>query len=517
MPRVRLYELIPAALTWATLLAMVIFSWLLPVWVSIFIILFDTYWLLKTVYLSFHLRATFNQLRANMKTNWLARVQELPARESSWQDLYHLVILPMYNEPYEVVRESFESLTRAHYPLDKFIVVLALEERAGDAAQEVGRRIAAEFGGTADARGVFSGGPFHNFLITTHPGDLPGEIPGKGSNEAWAAARAKEMIIDPTGIDYKKILVSVFDVDTQIFPEYFGRLTYVFLTAPDPLRAIYQPVPLFTNNIYEAPALARVVSFSCTFWQMMQQSRPERLTSFSSQSIPFQALVDIGFWNRNIVSEDSQIFWQGYFRYSGDFRVEPLFFPVSMDAPVAPTFWGALKNIYKQQRRWAWGAENVPYLLEGFAHDAAQPGGPKIPRRKRWYWTFNAIEGYHSWATNSLMIFALGWLPLFLGGRHFGTSLLAYTLPHITRWIISLSMIGVASSAIMALLFLPPRKNGNVGAMNYLIYVLQWILMPFTLIAFGAIPGIEAQTRLALGGRARLGFWVTPKGRKVTG
>jgi cellulose synthase/poly-beta-1,6-N-acetylglucosamine synthase-like glycosyltransferase len=477
--------------------------------------LFDTYWLLKTIYLSFHLRATFTMMRANMKVDWLSKIEALPAREHSWRDIYHLVILPMYNEPYEVVRESFESLVRAHYPMEKFIVVLALEERAGEAAQETGRSIEAEFG----AR-------FHKFLITTHPANLPGEIPGKGSNEAWAGRRAKEMLIDPLCaasaaggrlIESKNILVSVFDVDTQVPPEYFGRLTYVFLTAPDPLHAIYQPVPLFTNNIHEAPALARVVSFSCTFWQMMQQSRPERLTSFSSQSIPLQTLIDIGFWNRDIVSEDSRIFWQGYFRYHGGFRVEPLFFPVNMDAPIAPTFWGALKNIYKQQRRWAWGAENVPYLLDGFAKDAAatKPDGSsdrKIPRRKRWYWTFNAIEGYHSWATNSLMIFALGWLPLMLGGRHFGTSLLAYSLPNITRWIVSLSMIGVASSAIMALFFLP-SKRGGTNAVDYAIYLLQWILMPFTLIIFGAIPGIDAQTRLAVGGKWRLGFWVTPKAR----
>jgi hypothetical protein len=289
------------------------------------------------------------------------------------------------------------------------------------------------------------------------------------------------------------------------------------LTAPDPLRAIYQPVPLFTNNVYDAPALARVVSFSCTFWQMMQQARPERLTSFSSQSIPFQTLIDIGFWQRDIVSEDSRIFWQGYFRYHGDFRVEPLSFPVMMDAPVAPSFWGAMKNIYKQQRRWAWGSENVPYLLDGFAKDAAikdAAPGEKISRRKRWYWTFNAIEGYHSWATNSLMIFALGWLPLLLGGRHFGASLLAYSLPKITRLIISLSMVGVASSAVMALFFLPP-KSGGVRWQDYAVYLLQWLLMPFTLIAFGAIPGIEAQTRLMFGGRFRLGFWVTPKARRL--
>ena len=499
--RSRFFDAVPALLAWTTLALMVFFSRFFPAWVAVFIILFDTYWLLKTIYLSFHLRATFTAMRANMRTNWLEKL-ESPCPMShvachNWKDICHLVILPMYDEPYEVVRESFESLARVNYPKDKMIVALALEQRAGAAAAATGERIKKEFGER-----------FFRFLVTVHPLGLSGEIPGKGSNESWAAARAKETIIDPLKLDYRNILVSVFDIDTQVLPEYFGRLAYVFLHAEHPLRSIYQPIPLFTNNIHDAPTFARVVSFSATFWQMMQQMRPERLTSFSSQSIPFQALADIGFWQKDIVSEDSRIFWQGYMHYHGDFRVEPLLFPVSMDAAVAPGFWGTVKNVYKQQRRWAWGSENVPFLLHGFKRD------PAIPKKKKWYWTFNALEGYHSWATNSLMIFALGWLPLMLGGKSFNFTLLSYSLPKITRFIISLSMIGVASSAILSFTLLPPKRSGEkMGATDYLVYFLQWLLMPITLILFGAIPGLEAQTRLALGGKYRLGFWVTPKSR----
>jgi cellulose synthase/poly-beta-1,6-N-acetylglucosamine synthase-like glycosyltransferase len=495
----RFFEILPGALAWATLILMVLFSWLLPLWISIFIILFDIYWLLKTIYLSFHLRATFSEMRKVMKVDWMAKIAELRVGGRTVPQMRHLVILPMYDEPYKVVRESFESLTRVNYPKEDMFVVLALEARAGEQAAEVGKKIQAEYGTV-----------FGKFLVTSHPANLPGEIPGKGSNEAWAGMQAQREIIDAADIDHGTVLVSVFDVDTQVFPEYFGRLTYVFLTTEHPLRAIYQPIPLFTNNIYEAPALARVVAFSTTFWQMMQQSRPERLTSFSSQSIPLTTLIDIGFWQRDIVSEDSRIFWQGYLKYHGDFKVEPLFYPVSMDANVAPTFWGTMKNIYKQQRRWGWGVENIPYMLEGFRND------PSIPATKKRYWTWNAIEGFHSWATNVLMIFALGWLPLLLGGSHFNYSLLSYNLLHVTRWVMSLAMVGVASSAVLSVLLLPP-KPGGVRIANYLIYFLQWLLIPFTLIIFGAFPGLEAQTRLMLGGKYRLGFWVTPKMRKEVG
>lgn len=472
---------------------------------------------MKTIYLSLHLRATFSEMRKNLKIDWGDRLRTLAATgeglRSNLPEIYHLIILPMYDEPYEVVKESFDRLIAANTPKKNMIVVLGLEEKAGEAARRTGERIEKEFGAQ-----------FYKFLITNHPKDLPGEIPGKGSNETWAAKRAKEAIIDPLAIDYDRILVSVFDIDTQVFPEYFNRLTYVFLSQPtgkNRLQAIYQPIPLFVNNVHEAPALARVVAFSTTFWQMMQQSRPERLTSFSSQSIPFRALVDFGFWDTGIVSEDSRVFWQGFLRYHGDFRVEPLFYPVSMDANVAPTFWATLKNLYKQQRRWGWGCENIPYMLDGFKHD------PKISGAKKRYWTFNIIEGFHSWATNSLMIFALGWLPVMIGGEHFNYTLLSYSLPKITRWIISLSMIGIASSAILSILLLPPRKalaaaggsatdlDRGLAWYHYLIYFLQWALMPLTLTVFGAFPGLEAQTRLMLGGRFRLGFWVTPKGRYV--
>jgi len=485
----RLFETIPGLLAWVTIILMFLLSWLTPSAIAIFIILFDLYWLLKTVYLSLHLRATFSKMRQVTKTNWLEKLG------NTGKHVYHLIILPMYKEPYQVVRESFESLANANYPKDKFIVVLALEERAGAEAQETAKKIEHEFGNK-----------FSSFLTTTHPQNIPGELPGKGSNETWAAKQTKEKIIDPQDIPYENILTSVFDVDTQVPADYFGRLTYVFLNCENSQRSSFQPVPFFTNNIFQSPALGRVIAFSSTFWQMMQQSRPERLTTFSSHSLPFKALVEIGFWNTDIVSEDSRIFWQCYLHYGGNWRVEPLFYPVFMDANVAPTFWGTIANLYKQQRRWGWGCENIPYMFSGFKKNK------KIPFRKKFYWGFNAIEGFHSWATNALLIFALGWLPLFLGGQYFNFTLLSYNLPQITRWIMTLAMVGIVTSAVLSVILLPPKPKW-FKAKHYVLYFFQWVLMPITLIAFGAIPGLEAQTRLMLGGKFRLGFWVTPKHR----
>jgi hypothetical protein len=116
-------------------------------------------------------------------------------------------------------------------------------------------------------------------------------------------------VIDVKNIPYKKIVTSVFDIDTVIYPDYFNCLIWFFMTVENPHQSCFQPVPLFTNNLWEAGALSRVMAMSSTFWQMIMQERPEKAATFSSHSVSFQALYEIGYGQANVVSEDSRIFW----------------------------------------------------------------------------------------------------------------------------------------------------------------------------------------------------------------
>ncbi|MDP3731364.1 MAG: glycosyltransferase family 2 protein [bacterium] len=495
----RFFEILPGGLAWGTLVLIIIGSFLVPVWMAIFIIIFDIYWLIKTVYLSFHLNHSFRKMRKNISTDWLKKLSELPTQDyqlktvKSWQDIYHLIILPRYKESIEIVTATLEGLIRSDYPKNKMIVVLGQEERAGQQANSIKDYLEKEYGHH-----------FFKFLITEHPADLAGELAGKGSNASFAAEQAKAQIIDRLSIPYSNIIVSNFDVDTVVPSHFFSCLTWHYLTTPDPLHASYQPVPFFVNNIWEAPAFARVFAFSTTFWQMIQQARPEQLVTFSSQSISFKALVEVGFWQRNMVSEDSRIFWQCLLHYDGNWRTVPLHYPVYMDANVAPTFWQTLKNQYKQILRWHFGAENNPYFMFGFWKNKKIPGSLK----RYFIWTMG--EKTHSSATNALIIFLLGWLPLLMGGSAFNQTVLSLNLPHFTRNIMLLAMLGLISSAAISVIFLPPRPP-NYGRFKWVWMFLQWILFPINFIFFGAVPALDAQTRLMLG--KYLGFWVTPKVR----
>jgi len=487
----RCLEMVPGALAWGTLLFVVLMSWLAPVFIAFFIIAFDIYWLLKTVFLSFHMRASYNTMRRYMKINWLEKLKTDPETLNSWAGIYNLVILPFYKEPFEVLDATLEAILNANYPKERMIVVLASEQRAGENAQKSTQQIKDKYGSI-----------FFKFLVTIHPSNILGELAGKGANVSFAAKQAKKEIIDALDIPYQNIIVSNLDIDTRIYPEYFGRLTYAFLTCASPYLSSFEPIPIYNNNIWEAPSFSRVVATSGTFWHMMQQERPERLATFSSHAMSFKALVEAGFWNTKNVSEDSRIFWKSLLFYDGDYRVVPLFYPVSMDANLAPKFLQTCVNIYRQQRRWGWGSENIPYVIFGFLKNK------KIGLRTKIYWIFNHLEGFWSWATNALIIFMLGWLPLFLGGPRFNLTVLSYNLPQVTRFIMTLAMVGLISSAIVSTLLLPPRPK-KYGKRRHLTMVIQWILLPVTILIFGALPGLEAQTRLMLG--RYMGFWVTPK------
>jgi len=494
----RFLEILPGVLSWGTILLVIILSWQKPVWVAFFIIAFDTYWLLKTVFLSFHQQASFRKMKRNLKIDWLEKLSKLKIENcklkiENYSDIYHLVILPMYKEDLKVIRPTFRALVDSKYPLNKLIVVLATEERVGQSAQNVAQVIKQEFGNK-----------FFRFMVTVHPEDIAGELAGKGSNETWAGRKAKELI-DGLKIPYENIIVSSFDIDTQVYPYYFACLTYNYLICEDSLHSSFQPVPVYNNNIWDAPAISRVIAIGATFWHSIQQERPERMSTFSSHSMSFKAIVEMDFWPTKNVSEDSRIFWQSVLFYDGNYHNVPLYYPVSMDANLADSFWQTIKNVFKQQTRWSWGVENVPYFTFGCIKNKA------IALRKKIYHQFHHWEAFWSWATNSLLIFMLGWLPLILGGEGFNRTVLSYNLPRMTRLIMTLAMVGLIGSAFYALQLLPPRPE-KYKKRKYIWMVLQWILVPIVMIVFGAIPALISQTRLMTG--KYMGFWVTEKERK---
>ncbi len=485
----RILEIFPGSLAWLTILGIIFLSIYFPIAAAYFIIAFDTYWILKTIYLSVHLRHNWKRIKHNLSLNWSEMLAKM-----KYEHIWHIVILPYLTEDLVVVEQSVQALLAVNYNKKRIILVLASEEAGGEKARGIARKIEKLYSKK-----------FGHLIVTVHPKGVVGEMPGKGANISYAAEEARKIILDPNNISYKETIISAFDVDTVAYRDYFLCLTWNFLTVPNPLKVSFQPVPFYNNNIWDAPAFSRVAAGSSTFWQMMQQERPEKLSTFSSHSVSFQALYEIGYWQKNMVSEDSRIFWNLFLAHDGDYTVLPIAYPVSMDANLDKSFWSTTRNIYKQHRRWAWGVENIPYILFGFLKNS------KISLWTKIKVGFAQVEGFWSLATTPLLIFFLGWLPIILGGERFNQTILSYNLPIFTRNMMFVAMLGLILSAMIFISFLPDRPKDK-SRTSLVFMALQWLLIPFTITIFGAIPGFDAQTRLMFG--RYMGFWLTPKHRK---
>jgi hypothetical protein len=138
----RLLEILPGSLSWITLIGLSVLSYFKPVWVAVFVIAFDVYWLLLVVYLGIHLVSSFKKMKANTAIDWRKACQDLKPEDiltkkfSNWTDVLHMVVLPTYNESEEVVSPTIQAIVDEGYPSDRIIIVYALEARGGEAANK---------------------------------------------------------------------------------------------------------------------------------------------------------------------------------------------------------------------------------------------------------------------------------------------------------------------------------------------------------------------------------------------
>lgn len=542
----RILEVIPGSLTWFTLVGMIVLSALKPIWVAIFIITFDIYWLFRTIFIAYYSVVAYFRFREGKKIDWWERCQNIenPKKYAQmlserietfrqnmkeirsfskrrkirkeikkmrvflkevedigssgteildWRKIIHVVLLPTANEGAEIIEPAIQAIADSNFPKQQMIILLATEER-----EEESQRLEKVNYLQNKFKGVFK-----DFLVTTHE-VAPGELKCKASNAAYAARKLMKYL-DERNIDYKRVIFSNFDCDSVCHPQYFAALTYAYITDPKRLQRSYQPLPMYHNNLWDTNAFVRVIVTGSSFWHMFQSTRAQMVT-FSSHSEPFDTLVKVNFWPLNMISEDSIIYWKCFSYFNGDYKVKPIYLPVSLDAVLAQTYWKTIKNQYKQKRRWAYGIENFPVIMR-----AIWPN-KKISLWRKVQIAAEMLEGHHSWATSPFILAFLGWLPLIIGGNEFNQSVIAHDLPLVTRYLMTIALVGLITSMFLSFFLLHPRP-AKYPRKRYIYMFSQWFLAPFIAPVLGALPAIDSQTRILI--KKYFGeFWVTEKIKK---
>jgi hypothetical protein len=492
----RFLEILPGATVWSAFTVPFLVSINHPLSVTIFILIFDSYWVVNAFsYAQLMLRG-FLGLRANMARNWQAQLDatlalspEEFAKEQfiDWRELYHVVILATYRESQEILEDSIRSVINADFPKDRIVFVLATEGRAADTARPIGAALQKKYAKE-----------FKSFLVTEHPDDIVGEVKAKGANVTWAARKVTAEM-ERLGVPFDRVIVSTADADSRFHKAFFLCLAYMYATVPDRINCAFQPIPMYFNNIWDTPAFSRIMAFGTTFWNMIESIRDYRMITFATHAMSLRTLVDIDYWCTTIVNEDSRQFFRAWFHYDGKFRSIPLFMPIYMDAVHVGNIPGTIRNLYLQQQRWAYGVEHFPYIvLESLRR-------PHIPLMDRINRIWRAFQGAFSWATSSFITGVVGWIPIALNPQ-FRTQVPVANFVVITKVLLSCTWVGLLLSAFIMLMILPPPPKGKRHI--FLFMISQWLAVPF-LSMFISIPGLDAQTRLMFG--KYLGFRVTEK------
>lgn len=446
------------------------------------------------------LRATqgYLRMRAHQKLPWPQLLEELQAGQLSsrvkrpaWHrarikaltnrpllmppaDVIHAVIVATYKESREVLVPTIESLLKSSYNMKHVIFILAYEERAGANTEK--RAI----GLTKTYRHHFM-----DAMAVKHPHNIPGEVVGKGGNITFAARRLSEYLT-AHNIDPLRVMVTTLDADNRPDKHYFTALTYAYVATPDPVHTSYQPVSLYTNNIWDAPAPSRVLATGNSFFNLVVSLRLHALRNFSSHAQPMAALLQTDFWSVRTIVEDGHQFWRSYFAFDGKYRVVPLHLPLYQDAVLSDGYIKTLKAQFVQLRRWTYGASDVAYVV-----DRGYFNKNKVPKLDLFAKTWRLLEGHVTWAVGPPLVLFGGFIPALFHPK----SYTANELPVIVSNVQTVALLTLSVTIFLALKTLPP-KPARYKRHRSIYMVVQWVYLPVTTVVYNSFAAFYSQTRL---------------------
>lgn len=509
----RFFEMLPAILSYGALILLVVLSLVSPLLAAVYLMLIIVTLLVKAVGIAYHTIGGRNNLEHAQKIDWRERLDDFENPTESYalrmksrskafgmqhhidnlrlaaadpeafpkpSNLYNLVIVAAYNESYEIIEPTIQSLLETTYDKKRLIIAFAYEERGGAGIQATAEKLEKKFGSK-----------FAGFVLVKHPRDLPDEVVGKGGNITFAGKRMQKWL-DEKGIEYKDVLVTTLDCDNHPHAVYFDYAMYEFVVHEDRKHLAFQPISLFLNNIWDVPALMRVVATGNSFWNIISSMRPHALRNFASHSQPMEALVEMDFWSTRTIVEDGHQYWRSYFYFNGNYDVIPLFIPIYQDAVLDVTYWKTLKAQFVQLRRWAYGASDVPYVATRvFSRKRNVPFFAGFARLLR------LIDGHLTLASVSILIAVGGWVPLFINNQAYH-DVVAHQLPDMISNIQRIALVGLFITVFLSFKMLPPRPERYKRVRN-IGMLAQWLLMPVSAIVYSAGSALYSQGRLFLG------------------
>lgn len=512
----RFFEILPFTLSVLLVLLPIVLSLVNPLVATIFIVAYLIMFFVKALAGAYRTIQGYSFLEKAQKTDWQQRLADLedpqialmrveaqlktknkqwriadhhrslkhvvanPAKFFKPSEAYSAVIIALYNESKDVLEPTLRALFASHYDLSKLILVIAYEGRGPERCHKLAHDIVAEYKDKC----------FYAAAVE-HPDGLPHEVRGKGGNIAYAGTFLQNFL-KKKGIADERVLVTTLDSDNRPHPMYLSYAMYEYIRDSERDHRAFQPIALYINNIWDAPAPMRVLATGNSFFTVINATRPHTLRNFASHSQGMASLRRTKLWSVRTIVEDGHQYWRSWFAFDGNYHVTPVYVPIYQDAVLAETYSKTIKAQFVQLRRWAYGASDIAYVADkGLRKDRS------VPFWGFWAHFIRLVDNHVSWAAAPLIITFGAWAPLFINAdsQH---SIVAHELPQIASQLQFLAMFGLFITVFLTFKMLPPRPERYKRRRN-LWMLAQWLFMPITSICYGAVAAFNAQIHLFLG------------------
>lgn len=472
----RFLEIFPGTMSWLVITAPLWLGYLYPEAVAFLLLLFIVYWFHRSATFAVAASLAWLRLKAHQEVDWLA----LAKKHADFPKIHHLVVIPNYKESLKHLERTLYHLTQQTFPRERLLIALAFEDRGGEAARKKAIILKQKFGKK-----------FGAFWVTFHP-DVPGEVKGKASNEAYATKEAAK-ILRQKGVDFELTTVTSCDADSIFPPHYFAYLAHLYLNDSERHFHFFWAPYLLYNNFWRLPLPTRVQVTIGTLGRLGLLFQRHRLLVMSVYSLSLATLDQIGYWDADIIPEDWHIFLQTFF-YFGD-RVEtvPIFLPVTGDAALSTSYLKSLKARYEQERRWAWGVTDIPYFIKQSFRHTEIPSWPKVRL------LFYILETHLTWSSHFFLLTLGATIPPLINPA-FRYTTLGHNLPGLARSILTISSAFLVIITIIDMKVRPPRPKW-FSILKTPILLLQYLFLPVISFVFASLPGLDAHTRLMLNKR----------------
>src|SRR3989338_3813474 len=480
----RFAERLVPILVWAAITMPIWLSPFHPAVASYLILAYFLYFLYKSTKTVYFAGISYRLINRSEKINWYSKV----SRKKNFHEIYHFFIIANYKETTSKLRKTLDRLAEQNYPKDKIYIVLAMEEREGDIAKERGIELTKEY------KSVFAD------FYTTYHNLVEGEVVGKASNGTHAAKFISE-IVRKKGIRSEKVIVTVCDADSLMPKNYLAYVTYKFLLDKDrKYRFFWAPVLLYIN-FCKLPLPVRVQSILSSVARFAYLSQKDDLIQISTYSTNLSLLEEVGYWDTDIIPEDWHIYLQAFFTFGEKVKTIPIYLPITRDGVLSEGLFNTFKSRYSQERRWAWGASDIPYAIMRFFNT---PHINPIVKLKR---ILFITEVHFFWPTSFFILTISASIPPLINPV-FERTVLGFLLPKLSSLILTLTSLFLV---IMVYFDYKLRERVNVKTRihNLPLLFIQWYLLPIISFFFSSLPALESHTRLLLG--KKLEYKVTKK------